>query len=75
MENEKKEVKEIKEPVIKKTAVHLTPEANVSLKIGEAFVVQTDSNGQEIPGTGFKTSLKTFEKSFAHLNFKLKKKA
>lgn len=72
MENE---IKEIKEPVIKKTAVHLTPESNISLKTGEVYVVPTDSEGNEIIGQGYKMSLKTFEKSFAHLNFKLKKKA
>lgn len=73
MSEEKKE-REIKTPTIKKNVPNDMHEAKIILKPGQVYMVQTDANGDEILGTGSITSLKTFQTSFSHLNFKIKKK-
>ncbi|HEU0226721.1 MAG TPA: hypothetical protein VFQ86_03215 [Arachidicoccus soli] len=66
--------REIKTPTIKKNVANDLHEAKIILKPGQVYMVKTDKNGDEILGTGSITSLKTFQTSFSHLNFKIKKK-
>lgn len=66
--------REVQIPKIKQTKMLEEPGDNIVLKRGEVYMVRTDNMGEEILGTGSVTSLKTFNQSFAHLNFKIKKK-
>lgn len=66
--------RDIKTPTIKKNVLNDLHNENIILKPGFVYMVRTDINGEEIPGTGATTSLKTFKTSFEHLNFKIKKK-
>lgn len=64
------------EPVIVPADKKLSIENSLpQLKPGEVFVVPTDDEGNEIPGTGFKTTERAFNKAYRHRNFKIKKKA